>query len=135
LESRWQARLKAWHASARQLKAEVLALYYSLRDPRTPWYARIVGALVVAYAFSPLDLIPDFVPVLGYLDDLLLLPIGVWLTLRMIPPPVMAENRIRAQAALDEKRPVSWAAAVAVVLVWIAAIAVTALVAARLLAR
>lgn len=121
-----------WRVVARQLKAESLALYYCIRDPRTPWYARLTGALVVAYAFSPLDLIPDFVPVLGYLDDLVLLPIGLWLTLKLIPPHVMADNRDRARAELAERRPVNWAAAAVIVLIWIVAIGFTALAAVRL---
>src|SRR5260221_1904792 len=119
-----------WRQVARQLKTETLALYYCIRDPRTPWYARLAGALVVAYAISPLDLIPDFVPVLGYVDDLILVPLGLWLTLKLIPPQVMADNRVRAAAA--ESRPVSWIAGAAIILVWAAAIVLTALLLVRL---
>jgi len=118
---------------ARQLKAEIFALYWALRDPRTPWYAKALGTLVVAYAFSPLDLIPDFVPVLGYVDDLLLLPLGLWLTLRLIPPGVMAESRARAQTESGGRRPTNWAAAAVIVLIWVGALGLTALAAARLL--
>lgn len=82
---------------ARQLKAELLALSLAARDPRTPWYARVFALLVLAYALSPIDLIPDFIPVLGYLDDLILVPGGLWLALKLIPPEVMAQ--VRAQAA------------------------------------
>lgn len=78
---------------ARTLKNEVLALYLAARDPRTPWYARGLALLVVAYALSPIDLIPDFVPVLGYLDDLILIPGGIWLVIRLIPPEVLADAR------------------------------------------
>jgi len=124
--------LARWRRVARQLKAETLSLYFAIRDPRTPWYARLAGALVVAYAISPLDLIPDFVPVLGYLDDVILVPLGVWLTLELIPRHVIADSRARAQAAADEHRPVSWAAAAVIVLVWLAALALTALAVARL---
>lgn len=118
---------------ARQLKAEIFALYWALRDPRTPWYAKALGTLVVAYAFSPLDLIPDFVPVLGYVDDLLLLPLGLWLTLRLIPPAVIAESRDRAQTESGGRRPTNWAAAAVIVLIWVGALGLTALAAARLL--
>ena len=87
-----------WKMGARRLKREVRALYLAYRDPRTPWYGRVLAALVVAYALSPIDLIPDPIPVLGYLDDLILIPLGVALALRMIPREVMAECRAHAQA-------------------------------------
>ncbi|THF88084.1 DUF1232 domain-containing protein [Deinococcus sp. KSM4-11] len=83
---------------ARSLKADLHALSIAARDPRTPWVARIMALLVLAYALSPIDLIPDFIPVLGYLDDLLLVPAGLWLALRLIPPEVMADARARASA-------------------------------------
>ena len=81
--------LARWKMRARQLQAEVYALYLAYRDPRVPWYAKAVAACVVGYALSPIDLIPDFIPVLGYLDDLVLIPLGIALVLRMIPPAVM----------------------------------------------
>jgi uncharacterized membrane protein YkvA (DUF1232 family) len=109
-----------WKMRARQLKAELYAIYLAYRDPRVPWYARVVAALVVGYAFSPLDLIPDPIPVLGYLDDLILLPLGIALVLRLIPAPVMAECRIKAQERLDSGHPVNWIAAAVVVCIWIA---------------
>lgn len=102
---------------ADELRRETYALYLAYRDPRTPWLARLVAGCVVAYAFSPLDLIPDFVPVLGYLDDLVLVPLGVALALRLIPPAVMADCRARARAATD--RPNSWAAAAAIIVIWL----------------
>lgn len=85
-------------AFARRLKAELLALSVAARDPRTPWPARLLALLVLAYALSPLDLIPDFIPVLGQLDDLLLVPAGLWLALRLIPPEVMQDARTHAAA-------------------------------------
>ena len=91
-------RLESW---ARRLKVEVYALYLAYRDPRVPWYARVFAAVVVGYAFSPIDLIPDPVPVLGYLDDLILVPLGVALAIKMIPPPVLAECRKKAR---DDER-------------------------------
>jgi uncharacterized membrane protein YkvA (DUF1232 family) len=98
------------------LKREVYALYYAYRDRRTPWYAKVVAALTVAYALSPIDLIPDFIPVLGYLDDLVLIPLGLTLAVKLIPPDVMAEARDKAQAAAQ--RPVSWIGAVVIGLIW-----------------
>jgi len=111
--------METWKQRARQLKAETYALYLAYRDPRTPWPARIVAAVVVGYAFSPIDLIPDFIPVLGYLDDLVLVPFGAWLALKLIPPAVMADSRARAKEMLANGKPVSRAAAVVIVLVWI----------------
>ena len=106
--------LKAW---ARSLKRDAHAVWLCARDPRTPWHAKALAFAVAAYAFSPIDLIPDFIPVLGYLDDLILVPAGLWLVLRMIPPAVLAEHRAAAEAAAD--RPVSRVAAGLVVAAWI----------------
>jgi uncharacterized membrane protein YkvA (DUF1232 family) len=106
-----------WRAKARALKREVFALYFACRDPRVPWYAKALAACVVAYAFSPVDLIPDPVPVLGYLDDLVLIPLGVLAVRWMIPVAVLAECRARADR-LSEK-PTSWVAAAVIVLIWI----------------
>jgi uncharacterized membrane protein YkvA (DUF1232 family) len=91
---------------ARALKRETYTLSFAYRDPRTPWYARIVAACVVAYAFSPIDLIPDFVPLLGYLDDLILVPLGIALPIQLLPVEMIAESR--ARAAETAKRPASW---------------------------
>lgn len=110
-------RLRGWAAS---LKRETYALYLAYRDPRVPLVARLFAAAVVAYAFSPIDLIPDPIPVLGYLDDLLIVPAGVWLALRLIPPTVMAESRAEAAAMLARgERPVSRAAGVLIVALWV----------------
>lgn len=102
---------------ARRLKREVHALYLACRDPRTPWYAKASAAVVVGYALSPIDLIPDFIPVLGYLDDLVLLPLGIALVLKMMPPEVMADARVTAEQAGG--KPVSRTAAVVIVLLWV----------------
>lgn len=104
---------------ARRLKAELYALYLAYRDPRVPWYARVFAAGVVAYAISPIDLIPDFIPVLGYLDDLILVPLGIVLALRMIPPEVMAECRERAKEISREDRPTNWVAATVIIGIWL----------------
>ena len=111
--------LARWKMRARQLQAEVYALYLAYRDPRVPWYAKAVAACVVGYALSPIDLIPDFIPVLGYLDDLVLIPLGIALVLRMIPPAVMDECRERARAELADGKPVSRAAAAVIVAIWV----------------
>ena len=108
--------LRDW---ARRLKRETLALYYAARDPRTPWYAKLLAGAVVAYAFSPIDLIPDFIPVLGLLDDIVLIPLGVALTLLLVPDDVLADARASAERALE--RPSSRKAAVVIVLLWILA--------------
>lgn len=99
---------------ARQLKAETYALYLAYRDPRVPWYAKLVVACVVGYALSPIDLIPDFIPVLGYLDDLILVPAGIALALRLIPAEVMAEARAKAAG----RGPRNWLAGALIILLW-----------------
>lgn len=107
------------------------ALTLAYRDRRTPWYARLFAALVVGYAFSPIDLIPDFVPALGYLDDLVLVPLGVLLALKMIPPDVWAESHERARETMAAGKPVSrWAAAV-IVLIWLLIVAAGVVVVVR----
>ena len=117
--------MRSWKAKAHDLKTEVYALYLAYRDPRVSWLARIFAALVVAYAFSPIDLIPDPIPVLGYLDDLILIPAGVVLARRMIPAEVLAECRARAKEVVASDKPVNRAAAVAIVAIWLIAIGFT----------
>lgn len=104
---------------ARRLKRETFALYLAARDPRTPRYVKVLVAAVVAYAFSPIDLIPDFIPILGYLDDLILLPLGIALAIRLIPPTVLADCRKRARENLRKEAPVSRRAAAVVISVWV----------------
>jgi len=111
-------KLKAW---ARTLKRDVHALYLASRDPRVPWYAKALALIVAGYALSPIDLIPDFIPVLGYLDDVIVVPAGVWLVIQLVPADVMAEHRALADAA--RSRPVSKAGAIAIIAIWIAAAA------------
>jgi len=111
-----------------QLKLETATLSLALRHPRTPWYAKVMALAVVAYAFSPIDLIPDFVPVLGYLDDALILPLGVWLTKRLIPGDILAECRAQAQVELQTTQSFRWVGALLVVLLWGVAIALTVMV-------
>jgi len=104
---------------ARHLKAETFALYLAARDPRTPWYAKLLVAGIVAYAFSPIDLIPDFVPVLGYLDDLILIPIGIALAIKLVPHSVLVECRARAQETIQNGKPVSRVAGAVIVVIWL----------------
>jgi uncharacterized membrane protein YkvA (DUF1232 family) len=110
---------EVWKQRARQLKVETYAIYLAYKDPRTPWYARIFAACVVGYAFSPIDLIPDPIPVLGYLDDLVLVPVGVALALKMIPQTVLAECREKAQAAMSQGNPTNWTAAGVIIAIWL----------------
>jgi uncharacterized membrane protein YkvA (DUF1232 family) len=114
-------RAKQW---ARVVKRDVHALYFAGRDPRVPWYAKALALCVAGYALSPIDLIPDFVPVLGYLDDVILVPLGILLLIKLIPPEIMAEHRILAAAVQD--RPVSRAAAIVIAFVWVACIGLAA---------
>ena len=118
--------LQSWKERARQLKTETYALYLAARDPRVPrtW---VLAACVVAYAFSPIDLIPDFIPVLGYLDDLVLVPLGIVLVRKLIPSLVLAECRIAAQELLKQGKPVNRTAAVVIVAIWVALAASCAL--------
>lgn len=114
-----QLTLGAW---ARTLKRDVVALWLAARDPRVPWYAKAVAGAVAAYALSPIDLIPDFVPVIGYVDDLLIVPLGIWVAVRLVPADLMQE--FRQEAARREGRPKSYAAAALIAAIWIAAAAV-----------
>lgn len=107
-------RLKGW---ARAIETDVVALWLAARDPGTPWYAKAVAAAVAAYALSPIDLIPDFVPVLGYLDDLLIVPVGILVAVKLVPAELMTS--FRAQAARLHERPRSLAGVVAIVTIWI----------------
>jgi uncharacterized membrane protein YkvA (DUF1232 family) len=109
-------RLKRW---ARSVKRDVVALWLAARDPRTPWYAKLVAVCIAAYALTPIDPIPDFIPVLGYLDELILLPLAIVFAIKLVPPPLMTE--FRAEADRWAERPVSRAGAAAVILLWIGA--------------
>ena len=111
--------IERWRSQAERLKMDTYAIYLAYKDSRTPWYARLFAACVVGYAFSPIDLIPDPIPILGYLDDLILVPLGVWIALKMIPPPVLAEYREKAQEAIGQDKPASRAAAAVIVAIWL----------------
>ena len=107
------ARLKGW---ARTVKRDAVALFLAARDSRTPWYAKALAGLIAAYALSPIDLIPDFIPIVGYLDDLVIIPLGIWIVIRLMPADLMRE--FRAEATRMEARPNSRAGAFIVVAVW-----------------
>ena len=107
-------KIRVW---ARELKAEIAILAAAVQDERTPWYAKALGAFVLAYAVSPIDLIPDFIPVIGFLDDAILLPVGIWAVRRMIPGDVMAEHR--ANAAAGQRLPANRTAAAVIVALWV----------------
>lgn len=124
--------IQTWKRKAKELKLEVYALYLAYRDPRVPWPARIFAAFVAAYAFSPIDLIPDPIPILGYLDDLILIPLGVALARRMIPPPLLAECRAKAAEVMAAGKPVNWVAAAVIIAIWIAVMVAAALWLARI---
>jgi uncharacterized membrane protein YkvA (DUF1232 family) len=112
--------LQDWKQSAKQLKAETYALFLAYKHPDTPWYAKLFAGLVVAYAFCPIDLVPDFIPVLGYLDDLILVPLGITLALKLIPPTVMVDCRAQAKTELLTGKSVRWFPVVVIVTIWIA---------------
>lgn len=111
--------LERWRRWAGGLAEEVRTVYLAAGDPRTPWHAKALALAIAAYAFSPIDLIPDFIPVLGYLDDLILLPLGIMLVIRLVPPPVLDECRARAKEQVGDGH-LGWIAAAAVLLVWAA---------------
>ena len=112
--------LRKW---AKRIKRDGVTLWFAGKNPRTPWYAKALGVFVVAYALSPIDLIPDFIPVLGYVDDVLLLPVLIWLTIRLLPPEVLAECRGQAEEWMQAKgsRPRSGVGAICIVVLWLAA--------------
>jgi len=105
------------HQAARRIKHDALTVYFAARDPRTPWHVRLLALAIAAYAMSPIDLIPDFIPVLGYLDDVILLPLGILLVIRLTPAEVIEASRLKARAVSE--KPTSRVAAAAIVVVWV----------------
>jgi uncharacterized membrane protein YkvA (DUF1232 family) len=108
-------------ATARQIKRHTMTIYFAAKDPAMPSLAKAIAVLVLAYALSPIDLIPDFIPILGYLDDLLLLPLGIWLVLRLTPPPVLEAAKLKAEKVVE--RPVNYWMAALFVVIWLGLIA------------
>lgn len=109
-------KIKAW---AKNLKRQILILYFACKDDRVPWYAKLFTACVVAYALSPIDLIPDFIPILGYLDEVILLPLGILAALKMIPKDVLSECEVKAEEVVKNGKPKNWIAGSIIVLIWI----------------
>ena len=116
--------LEGWKNQVNQLKVETYALYIACKDPEVPWYAKACAACVVGYALSPIDLIPDFIPVLGYLDDLVVVPLGIMLTLKMIPAPVMARCRTKARVDLSGDKHMIWLGAGIIIAIWLLLLAI-----------
>ena len=108
---------------ARWLKQQAFVLYLAYKDPRTPWMAKVFAAIVVAYTFSPIDLVPDFIPVLGYLDDLLLVPLGIALAIKMIPEEVLADAREGVEEAFPDGKPKSWVVGAIIIAIWVVILA------------
>ena len=111
--------MQRWQQKLRQLKREIYTIYWVTQDSRVPGYVKIMAACILAYAFSPIDLIPDFIPILGYLDDLIIIPIGIWLVIKMIPPNILAECREKAQATIVQKQPIGRVGASVIIAIWI----------------
>ncbi|MGF9909562.1 YkvA family protein [Brevibacillus porteri] len=106
-------------SKAKLLKREAFVLYFAYKDHRVTWYAKLFAICVVAYAFSPIDLIPDFIPILGYLDDIILVPLGIWLALKLIPEEVISDCRAKAQELIAKGKPKNWVAGILFILIWI----------------
>jgi uncharacterized membrane protein YkvA (DUF1232 family) len=123
--------LQTWKRWARRLSAQTYALYLAYRHPKTPWYAKALTALIVGYVFSPMDPIPDFIPVVGLLDEMVVVPIGVLLAAKMIPPDVFEECREKAREVAEGEKPVSRVAAVVIVAVWVLCVALAVYLALR----
>ena len=111
--------IQKWKQKARALKQELHALYLACKDKRTPWYAKALGVCVIGYALSPIDLIPDPIPILGYADDFILLPLGIAAVRKMIPPAILAECRIKAREASTKPKRRNWIAAGVIIVIWI----------------
>ena len=111
--------IEKWKQRARKLKSETHALYLAYRHPQTPWYAKAFAGLVIAYALSPIDLVPDFIPIFGHLDDLILVPLGIALAMKMIPTSVMVDCRIQAEIETGEGKPANWFSAVIFIMIWL----------------
>ena len=111
--------IERWKDRVKLLRTETYAIYLAYKDPRVPWYSKVFIALIIGYAFSPIDLIPDFIPVLGYLDDLILVPIGIVIALKMIPDEVMQECKLKASEKFRGEKPTNWVAAIIIISVWL----------------
>jgi uncharacterized membrane protein YkvA (DUF1232 family) len=127
--------MERWKAWARRLEIEEYALFLAYKDPRTPWYAKIFTAMLVGYALSPIDLIPDFIPVIGYLDDLVIVPLGTLVAIKMIPAQVMEESRAKSKQMIAQGKPINKMAAAVIVVIWVGLAVVAGSVIYRILVR
>jgi uncharacterized membrane protein YkvA (DUF1232 family) len=109
--------IQEWKQKVKQLKREIFTIYFACKHPKVPWHTKILAVCVVGYAFSPIDLIPDIIPILGYLDDIILVPLGIMLLVRMIPADILAE--CRQQADTNNIKPKSWIAAAVIIFIWL----------------
>jgi uncharacterized membrane protein YkvA (DUF1232 family) len=114
--------IKSWKVKSEAFKREGYALYLASKHPRTPWYAKVLAALIIGYALSPIDFIPDFIPVVGYLDDLIIIPAGITLLIKIVPRDILEECRTKARSDFLNKKPKNWIAATIIVLIWLLAI-------------
>jgi uncharacterized membrane protein YkvA (DUF1232 family) len=114
--------IKSWKTKSKQLRTEVVALYLASKHPRTPWYAKAVATLIIGYALSPIDLIPDFIPMVGYLDDFIIIPAGIALLIKIIPRDILEECRAKAQSDALNRKSKNWVAGVVIVFIWLLAI-------------
>ncbi len=117
--------IKSWKIKSERLKSEIYALYLAYKHPKTPWYVKVLAALIIGYALSPIDLIPDFIPVVGYLDDLIIVPLGITLLIKIIPKDILEECRTKARSDILNKKPKNWVAPIIIVLIWLLAIYLT----------
>lgn len=115
--------LEQLKVKAKSIKRDLRVIYLAYRKPEVPWYAKLLGAIVVGYALSPIDLIPDFIPVLGYLDDVILIPLGITLVIKLIPAEVLAECRLEAEEIFKDGKPRNWIAGTVIILLWVAIVA------------
>ena len=114
----WTQTFEQWQIKVRRLKIETYAVFLASRHPETPWYAKLLAILVIAYAFSPIDLIPDFIPIIGQVDDLILIPLGIMIIVKMIPEPILAECRQKARTMINYTPPAVWFSIYIIVLTW-----------------
>ena len=119
MESTREMDIESWKAKAKLLRTEIVALYLASKHPGTPWYAKVLAALIIGYALSPIDLIPDFIPVVGYLDDLIIIPAGIALLIKIIPRDVLEECRAKAQSDVLNRKSKNWVAGVIIFLIWL----------------
>jgi uncharacterized membrane protein YkvA (DUF1232 family) len=124
-----------WKQRVKQLKTETYAIYLASKDPRVPWYAKALILFVVAHTFSPIDLIPDFIPVIGYLDDLIIAPLGIMIALKLIPGDVLAACRAEAQEIIAQDRPAKWWTAAVIITIWLLAAVLLAIIVIRIFVK